>query len=68
MKNGLKSNEWQRIWVQRALKSEIQKGRPNNSDILQNWFLLEIRSPFLICRKFKNLRKAFLIHAEWTEI
>ena len=24
--------------------------------------------PSLICRNFKTLRKAFLIHAEWTEI
>ena len=28
----------------------------------------EIVFPSLICRNFKALRKAFLIHAEWTEI
>ena len=130
MKNGLKSNQWRRIWVHRTLKIEIQKGEPNNLDILRNWFPPEIRFPHfnlykfhdfskttpescrihwngmnveefrsrkllkfkyrrrdqiiqtfckigspqklgppsLICRNFKTLRKAFLIHAEWTDI
>ena len=45
MQNGLKCNERQRIWVDRTFKIEIQKGGPNNSDILQNWFPQEIRSP-----------------------
>ena len=38
MKNGLISNEWGVIWVDKTFKTEIQKGEPNNSDILQNWF------------------------------
>ena len=46
MQNGLKSNEWRRIWVCKTFKIEIQKGGPNNSDFLQNWFPPEIRSPF----------------------
>ena len=29
----------------RIFKIEIQKGEPNNSDILRNWFPPEIRSP-----------------------
>ena len=35
MHSGLKSNEWQRIWVRKTFKIEIQKGGPNNSDFLQ---------------------------------
>ena len=54
MKNGVKSNEWQRIWVHRTLKIEIQKGGPNNSDILQNWFPPEIRSPLFNLSKFQD--------------
>ena len=45
MQNALKSNEWRWIWVYKTFKIEIQKGGPNNSDILQNWFPPEIRSP-----------------------
>ena len=44
MQNPLKSNEWRRIWVYKTFKIEIQKGGPNNSDFLQNWFPPEIRS------------------------
>ena len=47
MQNALKSNEQQSIWVHKTFKIEIQKGGPNNSDILQNWFPPEIRSPLL---------------------
>ena len=54
MQNGLKSKEWWRIWVHRTFKVEIQKGGPNNSDILQNWFPPEIRSPFFNLQKFEN--------------
>ena len=54
MQNGQKSNEWQRIWVHRTFKIEIQKGGPNNSDILQNWFPPEIRSPLFNLYKFEN--------------
>ena len=43
--NELKSNEWRRIWVLKTLEIEIQKGLPNNSDYLQNWFPPEIKSP-----------------------
>ena len=35
MQNLLKSNEWPRLWVQKAFKFEIQKGGANNSDFLQ---------------------------------
>ena len=28
----------------------------------------KVGPPFLICRNFRTLRKACLIHAEWTEI
>ena len=31
-------------------------------------FPQKLDPPSLICRKFKTLRKAFLIDAEWTEI
>ena len=34
--------------------NEIQKGGPNNSDILQNWLPPEIRSPLLNLQKFEN--------------
>ena len=45
MKNALKSNEWQRILVNKTFEIEIQKGGPDDPDFLQNWFLPEIRSP-----------------------
>ena len=54
MQNGLKSNEWRRIWIHRTLKIEIEKGGPNTSDILQNWFPPEIRSPLFNLHKFEN--------------
>ena len=38
MQNALKSNKWQRIWDLKTFKIEIQKGGPNNSALLQNWF------------------------------
>ena len=44
------------------LKLENRRG----DQIIQTF--CEIGSPSLICRNFKALRKAFLIHAEWTEI
>ena len=118
------------ISVSKTFQIEIQKRGPNNSDILQNRFPPEIKSPlfnlwkfqdsekslphssriywnlmndeefrsielfrvkyrrvdqkiqtlckigspqklgppYLICRKFRTLRKVFLIHAEWTGI
>ena len=54
MRNTLKYNEWWRIWVWKTFKIEIQEGGPNNSDILQNWFLPEIRSPLFNWYKFEN--------------
>ena len=47
MQNALKSNERRKICVYTTFKIEIQKVGPNNSDILQNWFLPEITSPSL---------------------
>ena len=38
----------------KTFKTEIQKGGPNNSDILQNWFTPEIRSPIFNLQKFEN--------------
>ena len=40
--------------MDRTLKIEIQKGGPNNSDILQNWFPPEIMSPLFNFYKFEN--------------
>ena len=44
MQKWLICNEWQKIWVHRTFKIQIQKGEPNNSDIMHNWFTPEIRS------------------------
>ena len=68
MQNELKSNEWRKIWVHRNFKIEIQKGGPNKLDILQNSFPPEISTPLFNLKKFRTLRKVFLIHEEWTEI
>ena len=45
MQNALISNEWQRILDYKIFKIKIQKGGPNNSDFLQNWFPQDISSP-----------------------
>ena len=45
MQNTLKSNEWRRILAHEIFKSEIQKGWPNNSAVLQNWFLPRNQAP-----------------------
>ena len=58
MQNTLKCNERWRIWVHRTFKIEIQKGGPNNSDILQNWFPPEIRSPLFNLYKFQDSSKS----------
>ena len=50
----LKANKWRRIWVYKTFKIEIQKGGPNNSDILQNWFPPEIGFPLFNFYKFEN--------------
>ena len=60
MQNPLKSNEWQRIWVEKTFKIEKQKRGPNNSDILQNCFPQKIRSPLLILYKFQDFEKRLL--------
>ena len=38
----------------------MQKGGPNNSDILQNWFPAEIRSPLFNLEKFQDSYKSLL--------
>ena len=68
MQNGLKSNEWRRISFKRIFKIEKQKGGPNNSDILQNWFPPEVISRILIYTNLKTLRKVLLNHAEDIEM
>ena len=58
MQNALKSNEWQRIWVCKTFKIEIQKGGPNNSDFLENWLHPEIRSSLFNLWKFQDSEKS----------
>ena len=36
----------------------MQKGGPNNSDFLQNWFPPEITSPLFNLQKFQNSEKS----------
>ena len=57
MQNALKSNEWRKIWVHKNFKIEIQKGRANNSDFLQNWLPPEIRSSLFNLEKFLDSDK-----------
>ena len=57
MRNVLKSNEWQRIWVHKTFKIAMQKGGPNNSDFLQNWLPPEISSPLFNLQKFQKSEK-----------
>ena len=38
MQNALNPNEWERIWVLKTLKIDIQKEGLNTSAVLQNWF------------------------------
>ena len=45
----------------------MQEGGSNNSDILQNWFPLEIRSPLFNLYKFKIPEKSTLNHGEYIE-
>ena len=59
MQNALKTNEWLRIWVHKVFRNEIQKGRSNNSDFLQNWFPTEIRSPLFNLLKFQDCERSF---------
>ena len=41
----------------KTFKIEIAKGGPNNSDLLQNWFSSEIRSPLFNLQKFQKSEK-----------
>ena len=45
-------------WVRKTFKIEIQKGRQNNSDFLQNWFPPEIMSPLFYLSKFQDSEKS----------
>ena len=54
MQNTLKYNECRRIWLYKTFKIEIQKGRANNSDILQNSFPPDISSPLFNLYQFEN--------------
>ena len=58
MKHALKSNEWEIIWLHKAFKIEIQNRGPNNSNILQNCFTPEIRSPLFNFKKFQDSEKS----------
>ena len=58
MQNALKSNEWRKVWVNKTFKIEIQKGGPNNSEILQDWFPPQIRSPLFNLYKFRDSEKS----------
>ena len=68
MQNALNSNESRWIWLHKNFKIQIQKGGPNNSDILQNWFPKKLGPHSLIWRKFMTLTKLLLNHAEYNEI
>ena len=57
MQNPLKSKEWRWIFLDKTFKIEIQKGGPNNSDFLLNWFPQEIRSPLFNLYKFQHSEK-----------
>ena len=57
MQNAFESNEWLLIWVHKTVKTEIQKGRPNNADFLQNWFPPEIRSSLFNLLIFQHSEK-----------
>ena len=50
MPNALESKEWRRNVSHQTFKIEIQKGQPNNSDILQNWFPKKLDPSYLICK------------------
>ena len=58
MQKALKSNEWQRISVDKTFQIEIQKGRPDNSDFLQNILPPEIRFPLFNFKKFQDTEKS----------
>ena len=67
MQNTLKCNEWPKIWVYKTFNIEIQKERPNNSDILQNWFSSQKLGVLsLISRNFKTQKKChWVMQKNW---
>ena len=52
----------------KVLKLKIQKGGPNNSGFLQNWFRPEIRSPLFNLYKYQEPEKSIVNYAECIEI
>ena len=58
MQKALKPNGWGRNCVHQSFKIEIQKGGPNNLDLLQNWLSPEIRSPIFNLNKFQDTEKS----------
>ena len=67
--NTMNEEEFGSILKNFTFKIEKQKGGPNNSNILQNWFppqKLGLLS--LISRNFKALRKILVSHAEYIEM
>ena len=58
MQKALKSNEWQRISVDKTFQIEIQKGRPDNSDFLQNILPPVIRFPLFNFKKVQDTEKS----------
>ena len=52
----------------KTFKTEIQKGGPKNSVILQNWFTQEIRCSFVNLKKFEKPRKVLLKYVECLEM
>ena len=58
MHTTLKCDEWRWISVHKTFKTEIQKGEPNNSDFLENWFPLEIMSPLFNLWTFQDSEKS----------
>ena len=58
MQNAFIYNEWRSNLVNKTFKTELQKGGPNNSDILQNWFPTEIKSPSFNLQKFQGSEKS----------
>ena len=57
IQNVFKTNQWQLIWVHQTFKIQRQKGGPNNSDFLENWFPPDIMSPLFYLYKFQDSAK-----------
>ena len=56
------------IGSRKLLKLKYRRGDQIIQTFCKIGFPQKLDPPSLICRKFKTLRKAFLIDAEWTEI